>query len=156
MPSMEDTPWTPSETTVTAGSSFSWWGLFTTLLVFLVILLIALWLIRRLNQSAVRGVSAPWVRVLDRQVLGGQQSLYLVEVAGKLQVLGGSDHHLIKISEIEDPEIAAEILEEIASRPVEKVEGVLTGIARRFSGNRRKTKDDFTVEFQKFFEEGDK
>ncbi|MDP4160381.1 MAG: flagellar biosynthetic protein FliO, partial [Bacillota bacterium] len=88
-------------------SVFSWWGLLGTLLVFLVILLVSLWIIRRLNQATIRSMNATWARVLDRQVLSGQQNLYLVEIAGQLQVLGGTDHHLVKISEINDPAVAA-------------------------------------------------
>ena len=156
MPSIEDTPWAPASTTAATSTSFSWWGLFITFLIFLTILFVALWLIRRLNQSAVRGINVPWVRVLDRQILGGQQSLYLVEVAGKLQVLGGSDHHLVKISEIEDPDLAAEILEEIVNRPTEKVEGILGSVTQKLFGKQRRKKDDFSVQFDKFFQEVDR
>jgi len=131
---------------------FSWWGLLETLLVFLVILLVSLWILRRLNRANVRSMNAPWARVLDRQVLGGQQSLYLVEIAGQLQVLGGSDHHLLKISEINDPDVAAEILEEIATRPVERVEGWAKSIQKFWPGSSRKKKS-FSSELEHLLEE---
>ena len=136
-------------------SVFSWWGLLGTLLVFLVILLVSLWIIRRLNKATLRTMDTPWARVLDRQVLGGQQNLYLVEIAGQLQVLGGTDHHLVKISEINDPTVAAEILEEIATRPTERVGGWakrLGGLWRRPS----RQKEPFSRELERLLEEVEK
>ena len=138
-----------------AQSSFSWWGgLLGTLLVFLVILIVSLWVIRRLNRANVRGMNAPWARVLDRQVLGGQQSLYLVEIAGQLQVLGGSDHHLLKISEINDPNLAAEILEEIAIRPTERVDGWAKSIQKLMS-RKSQRKEPFAMDLERLLEEGE-
>jgi len=123
-----------------------------TVLVFLLILIVSLWVIRRLNRASVRNLNAPWARVLDRQMLGGQQSLYLVEIAGQLQVLGGSDHQLLKISEINDPEIAAEILEEIATRPIERVDGWAKSFQKLWPGRSRKM-DTFSVELERLLDE---
>ena len=131
---------------------FSWWGLLGTLLIFLIILLVSLWILRRLGKANMRSMNAPWARVLDRQILSGQQNLYLVEVAGQLQVLGGSDHHLVKICEINDPQVAADILEEIATRPAERVEGwlqSLSGLGRR----RPKKEQPFSAELERLLEE---
>lgn len=138
-----------------AGSDPSFYGgLLGTILIFIVILVVALWVIRKMNQASFRGMQAPWARVLDRQILNTNQSLYLVEIAGKLQVLGGTDHHLIKIDEINDPELAAEILDELAHRPNERVEGVLSGIAKHaFGGKRRKGKEPFEDELERLLEE---
>ena len=153
----ENTVWAPSTTGTAQATSSSLWGLVGTVLIFIVILAVALWFIRRLNRSALRGMNAPWARVLDRQILSGQQSLYLVEIAGKLQVLGGSDHHLVKLTEIEDPELAAEILEEITHRPVEKAEGVLSRLTQQlFSGKKRKSKTAFSTELERLLEEVEK
>jgi len=140
---------------VVTQSVFSWWGLLGTLLVFLIILLVSLWILRRLNQANMRTMNAPWARVLDRQILSGQQSLYLVEIAGQLQVLGGSDHHLVKISEINDPHVAAEILEEIATRPTERVEGWLQSIQRLWR-RRSGSKEPFSDELKRLLEEVEK
>ncbi|CAA7602958.1 Flagellar biosynthesis protein, FliO [Acididesulfobacillus acetoxydans] len=137
--SIENRPYVPASSIQTLNSTFSGWGLFGTLLIFLVILIVALWIIRRLNRTALRGMDAGWARVLDRQLLGGQQALYLVEVGGKLQVLAGSDHSLVKLTEIDDPDLAAEILDEIVSRPADRVEGFLAGMgALLFRGRRSK------------------
>ncbi|TGE32622.1 flagellar biosynthetic protein FliO [Desulfosporosinus sp. Sb-LF] len=155
MSDLESQPFPPSGATpAVAQSVFSWWGLIGTLLVFLFILLVSLWVIRRLNKSNLRSMNAPWARVLDRQVLSGQQRLYLVEIAGQLQVLGGSDHHLLKLSEINDPNVAAEILEEIATRPVERVEGWAKSIDRLWQARSRKKKS-FSAELDRLLEEVD-
>ncbi len=153
MPFNQDSPLPASgAASVVAQPVFSWWGLMGTLLVFLLILLVSLWMIRRLNRANVRKMNAPWARVLDRQVLGGQQSLYLVEIAGQLQVLGGSDHHLLKISEINDPEVAAEILEEIATRPLERVDGWTKDLQKLMPKSSRK-KDTFSTELERLLDE---
>jgi flagellar protein FliO/FliZ len=153
MPFNQDQP-LPSNGTVTPviQSGISWWGLIGTFVVFLLILIVSLWIIRRLNRASFRSMSAPWARVLDRQVLGGQQCLYLVEIAGQLQVLGGTDHNLLKISEINDPDVAAEILAEIAARPVEKAEGWSKNIQilRRKISYR---KEPFSDELERLLEE---
>ena len=110
-----------------------------------------------MNQASFRGMQAPWARVLDRQMLSPNQSLYLVEIAGKLQVLGGTDHHLIKIAEINDPDIAAEILDELTHRPNERVEGILSGIAGGvFGGKRRQKQERFQDELERLLEEVEK
>ncbi|KLU60383.1 flagellar biosynthesis protein, FliO [Peptococcaceae bacterium CEB3] len=134
---IENRPYAPPVPSQALHPAFSGWGLFGTLLIFLIIFVIALWIIRRLNRTALRGMDAGWARVLDRQLLGGQQVLYLVEVGGKLQVLAGSDHYLLKLTEIDDPDLAAEILEEIATRPAERVEGFLAGLGALLPRGRR-------------------
>lgn len=145
--SMENQPYNPGVAAPAAAEPFSWAGLIGTILVFLIILMVSLWMIKRLNRFSVRNMQSPWVRVLDRQVLSGQQSLYLVEIAGKIQILGGSDHHITKVAEINDPDIAAEILEEIANRPDEKMDRFLTGIWKTL--RRKKNKDNFSAELDR-------
>jgi flagellar protein FliO/FliZ len=96
-------------------------------------------------------MQSPWVRVLDQQVLNGQQVLYLVEIAGHIQVLGGTGHHITKVSENNDPEVVAEILEEIANRPEEKMDKFLTGIWKKL---KRKPKNEaFSAELERLLEE---
>ncbi|WP_019851138.1 flagellar biosynthetic protein FliO [Desulfitobacterium sp. PCE1] len=160
MPKIDNT--TPYPDTIPASADLSgadpsyWGGIIGTILVFLLILVVALWVIRKMNQASFRGMQAPWARVLDRQMLNTSQSLYLVEIAGKLQILGGTDHHLTKIDEIDDPELAAEILDELAHRPTERVEGILSGIAQRtFGGKRRRGKEPFADELERLLEEVD-
>lgn len=133
---------------------FSWGGVFAYIVVFLLILVVVLWIIRRLNRSQFSGLDSSWARVLDRQSLGGQQTLYLVEIAGKFQVLGGSDHSLVKIAEIEDLEAVAEIIDEIAHRSESRPESLANTFWRRlFYGKKRRR--PFDSELQRMLEEKD-
>ncbi|MGI6119833.1 MAG: FliO/MopB family protein [Desulfosporosinus sp.] len=153
MSNIEDQPFPAAGTaSVVTDNMFNWWGLMGTLLIFFLILIVSLWVIRRLYQANNRKMSVPWARVLDRQMLGGHHYLYLVEIAGQLQVLGGSDHHLLRISEINDPIVAAEILEEIANRPIEKVNWWTNTLQRLLSGRARK-KNTFAAELQRMLDE---
>ena len=157
MGSFEDLPF-PNEPslsppgTTDINPAFPWLEMAGTVLVFLAIFLVALWVIRRLYLSNLRSMETPWARVLDRQLLGGQQNLYLVEIAGQLQILGGSDHHLLKICEINDPVIAAEILEEIAARPTERIDGLLNGLKKLWPW-RKKKKESFSYELERLLDE---
>jgi flagellar protein FliO/FliZ len=158
MPNIEGQPYVPGVAD-SAGSSvaaLSWGGLFGTLFVVILILFITLWIIKRLNTSAARGLNAPWVRVLDKQVLGGRQILYLVEIAGRLQVLGGSDYHLIKISDIDNPDIAAEILDEISNTHTEKLEGFIIRFLQKLFRQKRKGQDSFSIELEQLLKEVEK
>lgn len=151
----ENQPYDPAITAPAATlEPFSWTGLIGTIIVFLIILFLALWLIKRLNRYAVRNISSPWARVLDRQVLSGNQALYLVEIAGKIQILGVTEHHITKIEEINDPDIAAEILEEIAHKPEEKMDRFMSGIFKKIKS--RKSKDSFSTELERLLEEAKK
>lgn len=150
---IENQPYNPSVTAAATPEPISWAGLIGTIIVFLIILVVSLWMIKRLNRFSVRNMQSPWVRVLDRQVLSGQQVLYLVEIAGRIQVLGGTDHHITKVEEINDAEIVAEILEEIANRPEEKMDQFLTGLWKKLKRRRKPKEDVFTAELQRLLEE---
>ena len=138
MPDIEDKPYLPSGSIENATSSFSWLGLFGIILVFCVIMFISFSIIKSLKNSNTGIGNSKWLRVLDRQFLGGQHVLYLVEVAGKLQVLGATDRGLVRISEINDMSLAADILEEIANRPMESAAGIIPSVASWLSQRFRK------------------
>jgi len=150
----ENQPYDPNVTVPTATDPVSWAGLIGTVIVFLIILAIAFYLIKRLNRYSVRSINSPWARVLDRQVLSGNQALYLVEIAGKIQILGATDHHITKVEEINDPDIASEILEEIAQRPEENLDKLFSGIFNKLKPKRRK--DPFASELERMLEEARK
>lgn len=151
---MDQLPYNPDLTAPAATEPLSYTGLVGTIIIFLIILMVSLWMIKKLNRFSVRSMQSPWVRVLDRQILNGQQALYLVEIAGKIQILGGTDHHITKVAEINDPDIAAEILEEIANRPEEKMDRFMTGIWKIF--RRKNRRDTFSIELDRMIEEGKK
>lgn len=154
---MDDQPLTWSATDVnapTAVETFSWVGLIGTIVIFLIILLVALWLIKKISRHSNRYIDSPWIRILDRQVLQGQQCLYLVEIAGKIQVLAATDHHLSVVAEINSPEVVAEIFEEIATAPQPKGERFWSELRRRVRRNR--TKNPFSAELEQLLKEARK
>jgi len=146
---------------VVGGAAVDWSSYVGTIIVFLAILFIAWLVIRRLKNSATSGgstfsgSSTSWARVIDRQVLNGQQVLYLVEVAGQLQVLAGAEHYMMKIADIDDPRVAAEILTDIATRSSSKTEGLLAGAGRKIFGPKA-AKSKFSSELERLLEEVDK
>ncbi|NLP43742.1 MAG: flagellar biosynthetic protein FliO [Peptococcaceae bacterium] len=148
---IENQPYNPEVISPATPEPFSWVGLIGTVLVFLLILVVVLWLIRRLNRYTLHNMQTSWARVLDRQPLGTQQSLYLVEIAGKIKVLGVTDHQINVLTEISEPEIVAEILEEIATRPEEKLDRFMNGLWRRVGRKRRK--DNFSAELERLLKE---
>ena len=76
-----------------------------------------------------------------------------MEIAGKLQVLG-TDHHLTKIEEINDPELVAEIFEEIAKRPQGNVNHLIERMGKRLGG--RKKNKEFSSQLEHWLEEVNK
>ena len=148
---IESQPYNPEVISPAAPEPFSWVGLIGTVLVFLIILVVALWLIRKVNRYSFRNMQSPWARVLDRQPLGTQQSLYLVEIAGKIKVLGVTDHQINVLAEISEPEIVAEILEEIATRPEEKFDHFMNGVWQKIA--RKKRRNDFSAELERLLKE---
>lgn len=151
----ENQPYNPSSPApVVSGESFSWGGFIGTVIIFLIVLMVVLWMIKRLNKYSYRQMGALWVRVLDRQVLNGRHALYLVEIAGKIQVLGGTDHQLTKIQEINDPEIVVDILEEINNRPQENMTTFLSEAWQRM--RKRRGTEQFSSELEHLLEEVDK
>lgn len=58
-----------------------------------------------------------WIRVLDQVMVGPNKGLLLAEIAGKIYVLGITDHNITKLLEIEDPEQVAAILSEEGHLP---------------------------------------
>lgn len=145
-----------SGSTASAGAAGFDWGSFAgTVIVFLLILWLAFWVLKRLKVASSPGVNNNWARVIDRQVVSGQQALYLVEVAGQLQVLAGSEHSLVKIADIDDPRVAAEILNGLANRPTEKVEGFFHTVKRKLL-QPQKSKATFSSELDRLLEEVDR
>jgi len=145
-------PTTPETLAPAASLDYSWAGLVGTVVLFLALLIMALWMIRRFQGMGLRALSAPWARVLDRQMISNQLTLYLVEIAGKLQVLAVTDHHVTVVQEIQDPDAVAEILDEIANRPPEKMERLFVKGLSTLWGKRRK-RQDFDDELKRLLEE---
>lgn len=133
----------------TTPPSTSWLSLTGTVLVFVLILIVAFWVMRKVNSSSRANVNSTWAKVLDRQMLSGQQSLYLVEVAGKLQILAVTEHNIVKLTDIDDSNLAIDILEDIENNKVESV-GFLNSLF-----NKKKATKQFAVQLEGFVAEQD-
>ncbi|HEX3014864.1 MAG TPA: flagellar biosynthetic protein FliO [Desulfobacteria bacterium] len=120
---------------------------------FIVILFAVLFITKAIKRSNLSMGSASWLKVLDRQTLGGQHALYLVEIAGNLQVLAGSGQGLVKIMDIENPDVAAEILADISQRLAVPSSGVLPQLLEKITGLKQRGKRDFTTEFDQVLRE---
>jgi len=59
--------------------------------------------------------SGSWIRVLDQVAVGPNKGLLLVEIAGKVYVLGVTEHNITRLLEINDPEEVAALLAEESS-----------------------------------------
>jgi flagellar protein FliO/FliZ len=121
--------------------AFSWAGLISTVVLFIIILLIILWLVQKINRKGFQRIQTPWIRVLDRQSLSPQQNVYLVEVAGKIQIWGSTDHQINQISEIDDPDHVSNILQEIAQRPEDSVDKLMKFLPHRRNRDLGQTHD---------------
>lgn len=68
--------------------------------------------------------SGRWMRILDQVVIGQNRALILAEIAGKIYVLGITDHNITKLLEIDDPSkvalFSAEEMEEVYSNSLWK------------------------------------
>jgi flagellar protein FliO/FliZ len=120
--SIETQPYAPSLPETQIQDNFSWAGIISTIIVFIMILSIVFWMIQRLSRKGLQSVDTSWIRVLDRQTLSPQHNLYLVEVAGRIHILGSTDHQISQIATIDDTRQVSEILEEIARRPDDTVD----------------------------------
>lgn len=69
------------------------------------------------SRQASRWAKGRAVRVIDTAVLGPNRSVHLVEVAGRVLVVGATPEQVTLLSEISDPERVAELL--IATSPGE-------------------------------------
>lgn len=77
--------------------------LFSTLLLVLGIFMGSFYLLRRMvkRDGGIRGRSV--IRMIDRSYIGVKKSVALVEVPGKILVLGITDQRISLLAQIEDP-----------------------------------------------------
>lgn len=91
---------------MTGDFSFGWALLRTA--VVLALLIPAIYLTTRLYaRRALSARDAAWVRVIETVSIGPQQKLCIVEVAGKVLVLGVTPQHVTFLTEIEDDALLA-------------------------------------------------
>jgi flagellar biosynthetic protein FliO len=82
--------------------------LFKILVSVLVIVILSYGLIRFFGKGF-KLQGGTWINILDHVSLGPNRGIYLVDIGGKVLVLGITDHNMVKIMEIEDDVTIAEM-----------------------------------------------
>lgn len=93
--------------------------------------------------------SGRWMRILDQVVIGQNRALLLAEIAGKIYVLGITDHNITKLLEIDDAsKVALFSAEDLEAKDYSNsfwkrtFEQFFTGRGNDFSRNRDYREDD--------------
>ncbi|NLK51768.1 MAG: FliO/MopB family protein [Syntrophomonadaceae bacterium] len=84
-------------------------GLFFRIVLSLAVIVLLSYFLIRLISNRFKISTSEWVNVLDHLSLGPNRSIFLIDVAGKVLVLGITDHSMVKIMEIEDEMLIAEM-----------------------------------------------
>ena len=94
------------------------------ILSFLIVIILIFLLIKFLQRQMPFTRSGRWMRILDQVVIGQNRALILAEIAGKIYVLGITEHNITKLLEIDDPSkvalFSAEEMEEVYSNSLWK------------------------------------
>lgn len=87
--------------------------LLVRLIVSLVVVLgLAFLAIKFLQKRTMITQTGRWIRIIDQVCIGSSKALLLAEIAGRIYVLGVTDHNISKLLEIEETSQIAAILEE--------------------------------------------
>ncbi len=86
--------------------------LFRLVVSLVVVLGLAVIVIKFLQKRAFVTQTGRWIRIIDQVGIGPNKALLLSEIAGRIYVLGVTDHGISKLLEIEDTSQVAAILEE--------------------------------------------
>jgi flagellar protein FliO/FliZ len=89
--------------------------MFSALLLVLGILMGSFYLLRRLLKRDAGGSGRKFIRLIDRSYIGVKKSVTLVEVPGKILVLGVTSDRISLLTRIEDPDSVEQIKESSAS-----------------------------------------
>lgn len=95
---------------VDAGPSMFW--LFIRLLLSLLLIIgLTYFGIKVLGKQWGRKSAGTWINILDQMALGQNKGIFITEVAGKVFVLGVTDHSISKLLEIDDQEFIRQMKE---------------------------------------------
>jgi len=86
--------------------------LFRLIISLIVVIGLAVISIKFLQKRAFITQTGRWIRIIDQVGIGPNKALLLSEIAGKIYVLGVTDHGISKLLEIEETSQVAAILEE--------------------------------------------
>ncbi|BEU87174.1 hypothetical protein TAMA11512_06380 [Selenomonas sp. TAMA-11512] len=101
------------EPAASAAAGISWWSSFTyiasLLLVFVVVVLMAYYASRFLGGRFGKAIQGSGGRILENLALGPNRSACVVELGGRVFLLGVTEHSITLLREIEDPEEIEEL-----------------------------------------------
>ncbi len=83
--------------------------MFSALLLVLGIFMGSFYLLRRVLKRDVAAPGRRFIRIIDRSYIGVKKSVTLVEVSGKVLVLGVTNDHISLLTQIEDPDSVAQL-----------------------------------------------
>jgi len=95
------------------GKSYNYWGEFVNMIITLMIIVglifISVIILKKIMRSRMAQVNrGAWIKIIERRPINQKASLYLVNVAGKLVVIGESQAGLNLITELPDVEMEEE------------------------------------------------
>lgn len=88
-----------------------------------VVLGLAFVVIKYLQKRAAIAQTGRWIRVIDQVGVGPNKALLLAEIAGRLYVLGVTDHNISKLLEIKETSQVTTILEESLDSDISHLKG---------------------------------
>ncbi|HEX6970805.1 MAG TPA: flagellar biosynthetic protein FliO [Limnochordia bacterium] len=92
----------PPDAGILAGGSGLAWALLRTFVVLILLLPAIYWVTRWYARRALGSREAAWMRVIETIALGPQRHVCLIEVAGKVLVLGVTPQAITLLTEVDD------------------------------------------------------
>lgn len=125
--------WLPTlaQTGTYEGPSLAW-ATARVLLALLVVLPLVYLVAKALSRHASRWAKGRAVRVIDTAVLGPNRWVHLIEVAGRILVVGATPERVSLLSEISEPERIAEVLIATSGEGTVNFSDFLKGALRRW------------------------
>lgn len=84
-------------------------GLFIKIILSLGIIIFLTYGVMRVLQKQFKTTGGSWINVVDQVSLGPNRGLFIANIAGKIVALGVTDHQIVKILEIDDPDMIEQI-----------------------------------------------
>lgn len=97
----------------------------------IVVLGLAFFVLKYLQKRTAISQTGRWIRVIDQVGIGPNKALLLAEIAGRLYVLGVTDHNISKILEIKEASQVEAILEESLEPDISSLRGEILDRLRK-------------------------
>jgi len=98
---------------------FSYIKVIFMLALVLAVILVSVWLLKKVTPQFSRSANSGLIKILSTFWLGPKKALYLIQVAGKILLVGVTDHNINIISEFSDPDEAHNVLTSLEGKKSE-------------------------------------